>query len=69
MTRVQAIAVRRGSFRPHLEETAAGDEAIFESWARLAHSRGLRTRLAAGGCLLKALWRRRRVAGRGGVER
>ncbi|MGQ9590931.1 MAG: aldehyde dehydrogenase family protein [Planctomycetota bacterium] len=58
MTRVRAIAVRRGRSGRHLEELRPGDQALFEDFIRMVHGGGWRERFAAARSLAGAFRRR-----------
>ncbi len=60
LTAVKTVAVRRGSWLPHLDERRPGDEEIFRGWLAAAHAAGPRGRLAGAARLLRALSRRGR---------
>lgn len=47
MTTSRTVIVRGGKMRPHLGPTSADDAALFEHFIRLAHGRGLGSRLRA----------------------
>lgn len=58
MTRVKAIARRRGTFRPHFDQPQPGDDRLFLVYIAVAHGRTLRARLAAATGLMRSLARR-----------
>lgn len=60
MTRVKAVARRRGTFRPHFEPMHKGDAAAFAAYVRAAHGSGTFSRIGQALCLAKGL------IGRGG---
>ena len=54
MTYPHAVAVRRARFLPHREQPQAGEEQLFAAFIRLAHGRGVSSRLAAMRALVGA---------------
>lgn len=54
MTYPQVVAVRRTRWLPHLEEPSRADDRLFAAFIRLAHGRGVRSRLASLRELTKA---------------
>lgn len=47
MTQVRSIAVRKGRFRPHLDDPMPGDEALLRDYLLSLHGPGFRSRLRA----------------------
>ncbi|HEX8680332.1 MAG TPA: aldehyde dehydrogenase family protein, partial [Chthoniobacterales bacterium] len=47
MTYPHVIAVRRGSFLPHLEEAQRGDAELFEAYLKATHAAGMKQRWRA----------------------
>jgi len=58
MTAIKSVAVRKGTFLPHLDEPQPGDEVLFSEYIRLTHGINRRVRLQSLGRLLQHLWRR-----------
>lgn len=64
MTALQAVAVRRGRFLPHLDEPQSGDDLFFRAYLATAHAGGLLPRLRGFLELLSIAARRKRPARR-----
>jgi hypothetical protein len=60
MTRVKAVAVRRGRWLPHLERPQPEDAQLMRTFLGMIHGRRLTERLAAAIGLLRVLRRRGR---------
>jgi acyl-CoA reductase-like NAD-dependent aldehyde dehydrogenase len=60
MTAAKAVTVRRGGFRPHLDD-AADSAAIARGYLAAAHGAAMRERLAGLGAMLKAMLKRKKV--------
>ncbi len=55
MTRIKAVVVRHGTFRPHFDPPRRGDEAMFLHYLQVAHGRSPLRRLKAAFALIKSL--------------
>jgi acyl-CoA reductase-like NAD-dependent aldehyde dehydrogenase len=60
MTAAKVVTVRRGGFRPHLDD-AADAAAIARGYLAAAHGASVRERLAGLGAMLKAMLRRKKA--------
>jgi acyl-CoA reductase-like NAD-dependent aldehyde dehydrogenase len=55
MTSPKVVTVRRGAWRPHLEEARLGDVELFENFLRAANAMNLPGRLRAGAAVVRGL--------------
>jgi acyl-CoA reductase-like NAD-dependent aldehyde dehydrogenase len=61
MTAIKAVAIRRGKFRPHLDERNPVDTELFRAYLAAAHSGSLRERWRGWRDVIRAAMARRKV--------
>ena len=57
LTRVKAVSIRRGRWRPHYTPTGAQHTALFQAYIRAVHGDAWRQRIKAVGAAFRTLWR------------